>query len=108
MAIPSPRRACRTSPPTWTSPPWPTPRRRRGLQVLGYTSQARFLMNAGLMELLAQLDPSDAAAYARAVAPVQKLLSEAEMGELFNVLAVGRGITAPLRGFARGDRLGKL
>ena len=79
-----------------------------GLQVLGYTSQARFLMNAGLMELLAQLDPSDAAAYARAVAPVQKLLSEAEMGELFNVLAVGRGITAPLRGFARGDRLGKL
>ena len=27
---PSPRRACRTSPPTWTSPPWPTPRRRRG------------------------------------------------------------------------------
>ena len=54
-------------------------------------------MNAGLMELLAQLDPSDAAAYARAVAPVQKLLSEAEMGELFNVLAVGRGITAPLR-----------
>ena len=76
--------------------------------MLGYTSQARFLMNAGLMELLAQLDPSDAAAYARAVAPVQKLLSEAEMGELFKVLAVGRGITAPLRGFARGDRLGKL
>ncbi|CAB3882400.1 SAM-dependent methyltransferase [Achromobacter dolens] len=79
-----------------------------GLQVLGYTSQARFLMNAGLMELLAQLDPSDARAYAQAVAPVQKLLSEAEMGELFKVLAVGRGITQPLIGFARGDRLGKL
>lgn len=79
-----------------------------GLQVLGYTSQARFLMNAGLMELLAQLDPSDARAYAQAVAPVQKLLSEAEMGELFKVLAVGRGIAQPLIGFARGDRLGKL
>lgn len=79
-----------------------------GLQVLGYTSQARFLMNAGLMELLAQLDPSDAQAYAQAVAPVQKLLSEAEMGELFKVLAVGRGMTEPLIGFARGDRLGKL
>ncbi|MGE4438828.1 class I SAM-dependent methyltransferase [Achromobacter sp.] len=79
-----------------------------GLQVLGYTSQARFLMNAGLMELLAQLDPSDARAYAQAVAPVQKLLSEAEMGELFKVLAVGRGVTEPLIGFARGDRLGKL
>ncbi|MCZ8394910.1 class I SAM-dependent methyltransferase [Achromobacter ruhlandii] len=79
-----------------------------GLQVLGYTSQARFLMNAGLMELLAQLDPTDARAYAQAVAPVQKLLSEAEMGELFKVLAVGRGIAQPLIGFARGDRLGKL
>ncbi|WP_238924087.1 class I SAM-dependent methyltransferase [Achromobacter ruhlandii] len=79
-----------------------------GLQVLGYTSQARFLMNAGLMELLAQLDPTDARTYAQAVAPVQKLLSEAEMGELFKVLAVGRGIAQPLIGFARGDRLGKL
>jgi len=79
-----------------------------GLQVLGYTSQARFLMNAGLMDLLAGLDPSDAQAYAQAVAPVQKLLSEAEMGELFKVLAIGRGMTAPLSGFSRGDRLGKL
>ncbi len=79
-----------------------------GLQVLGYTSQARFLMNAGLMELLAQLDPADVQNYAKTVAPVQKLLSEAEMGELFKVLAVGRGIAQPLAGFARGDRLGKL
>ncbi|MFF7058770.1 class I SAM-dependent methyltransferase [Achromobacter spanius] len=79
-----------------------------GLQVLGYTSQARFLMNAGLMDLLAQLDPSDAQQYAQAVAPVQKLLSEAEMGELFKVLAVGQGMTEPLAGFSRGDRLGKL
>ncbi len=79
-----------------------------GLQVLGYTSQARFLMNAGLMDLLAQLDPSDVQQYAQAVAPVQKLLSESEMGELFKVLAVGRGITEPLAGFSRGDRLSKL
>ena len=79
-----------------------------GLQVLGYTSQARFLMNAGLMDLLAQLDPADVQNYAKTVAPVQKLLSEAEMGELFKVLAVGRGMTEPLTGFSRGDRLGKL
>jgi SAM-dependent MidA family methyltransferase len=79
-----------------------------GLDVLGYTSQARFLMNAGLMTLLAQLDPQDAAAHARAMAPVQKLLSEAEMGELFKVLAIGRGLDQPLAGFARGDRCGML
>ena len=65
-------------------------------------------MNAGLMERWRSSTPR-MRPYARAaVAPVQKLLSEAEMGELFKVLAVGRGITAPLRGFARGDRLGKL
>lgn len=75
-----------------------------GLEVLGYTSQARFLMNAGLMEQLTGLNPSDAAAYARVVAPVQKLLSEAEMGELFKVMAIGRGIEQPLTGFTRGDR----
>lgn len=79
-----------------------------GMQVLGYTSQAHFLMNAGLMDLLAQIDPTDAQTYAQTVAPVQKLLSEAEMGELFKVLALGRGITQPLIGFARGDRLNKL
>lgn len=76
-----------------------------GLYVLGYTSQARFLMNAGIMERMAQLDPADVRHYAEAVAPVQKLLSEAEMGELFKVLALGRGIDAPLIGFTRGDRL---
>ncbi|CAM4291670.1 SAM-dependent methyltransferase [Bordetella tumbae] len=79
-----------------------------GLQVLGYTSQARFLMNAGLTELLARYDPVDARSYAQAIAPVQKLLSESEMGELFKVLAVGRGITTPLQGFKRADRLAAL
>jgi SAM-dependent MidA family methyltransferase len=75
-----------------------------GLDVLGYTSQARFLMNAGLMERMAQLDASDTATYARVIAPVQKLLSEAEMGELFKVLAIGRDVDPPLLGFRRGDR----
>jgi SAM-dependent MidA family methyltransferase len=75
-----------------------------GLDVLGYTSQARFLMNAGLLQILGRQDAADAQAYARLAAPAQKLLSEAEMGELFKVLAVGRGMDAPLIGFARGDR----
>ncbi|MCJ9714266.1 class I SAM-dependent methyltransferase, partial [Bordetella hinzii] len=79
-----------------------------GLDVLGYTSQARFLMNAGLLELLGRLDPADSRAYARAAAPVQKLLSEAEMGELFKVLAIGRGVPAGPMGFTRGDRRGSL
>lgn len=79
-----------------------------GLDVLGYTSQARFLMNAGLTDLLAQLDPDDALAYAKVVSPTQKLISEAEMGELFKVLAIGRDLDEPLLGFASGDRRHRL
>jgi SAM-dependent MidA family methyltransferase len=41
--------------------------------------------------------------YAKAIAPVQKLLSPAEMGELFKVMALSRNYDDPLRGFARGD-----
>ncbi len=79
-----------------------------GLEILGYTSQARFLMNAGLIEILTGLDPHDAAGYAKVVGPVQKLLSEAEMGELFKVMAVGRGLDVPLMGFTSGDRRDRL
>ena len=73
-----------------------------GLQILGYTTQAHFLLNCGLVERLADT-PSPAESSA-----VQRLISEAEMGELFKVLALGRGISHPLLGFARGDRTARL
>jgi SAM-dependent MidA family methyltransferase len=79
-----------------------------GLDLLGYVAQNRFLMNAGIAQCMADLDPADARRYAQAVGPVQKLLSEAEMGELFKVLAVGRGLNRPLTGFANRDRRASL
>lgn len=75
-----------------------------GLEVLGYAGQAQFLVNCGITDLLAEEDPADAKRYLPAAAAAQKLLSPAEMGELFKVLAVGRGIDAPLLGFSSGDR----
>ncbi|WP_269498744.1 class I SAM-dependent methyltransferase [Castellaniella sp. S9] len=78
-----------------------------GLDVLGYASQARFLMNAGLAGLI-QAPGEDPAARARLLAEVNTLTSEAEMGELFKVLAVGRGLDEPLLGFVRGDRRDRL
>ena len=69
-----------------------------GLEVLGYTSQAHFLLNCGLLDLLKE-DRTPAVANA-----AHRLISEAEMGELVKVLAVGRGIDVPLQGFDRGDR----
>jgi SAM-dependent MidA family methyltransferase len=75
-----------------------------GAELLGYTSQARFLMNAGITDALAEIDPSDLKHFLPAANAVQKLLSEAEMGELFKVIAFSRGIDGTLDAFARGDR----
>jgi SAM-dependent MidA family methyltransferase len=80
-----------------------------GLEVAGYTSQARFLMNAGLMDLLMELDPHDASTFLPASNAAQRLLSEAEMGELFKVIALAHNIeSGELSGFERGDRSHRL
>ena len=79
-----------------------------GLEPLGYTSQANFLLNSGLLERLAQVQPDDALARARQAQTIQALVSEAEMGELFKAIAFGRGLPDDAIGFARGDRFGAL
>lgn len=75
-----------------------------GLDVLGYTSQASFLINCGLGELLMARQEIGGEQAVRANGAVQTLIAPGEMGELFKVIALGRGIDVPLRGFTRGDR----
>lgn len=76
-----------------------------GLTLQGYTAQAQFLLNSGLTDILqAQGDPSSSA-YIRAASNAQRLISPAEMGELFKVLAVSHNLPEGLPGFERGDRL---
>ncbi|MBS0441528.1 MAG: class I SAM-dependent methyltransferase, partial [Proteobacteria bacterium] len=68
-----------------------------GLDVIGYTTQARFLMNCGILDLLQGAD-------VRTTANTQKLLTEHEMGELFKVIGLAKGIELDPIGFAHGDR----
>jgi SAM-dependent MidA family methyltransferase len=68
-----------------------------GFEVLGYTTQARFLMNCGLLDLLQGAD-------LHASAHAQKLLTEHEMGELFKVIGFSKGCTLDAIGFTAGDR----
>lgn len=75
-----------------------------GLTLAGYTSQAQFLINCGITDLLALTSPEDTAAYLPQVAATQKLMSPAEMGELFKVMAWTCGVNAPLLGFVNGDQ----
>lgn len=77
-----------------------------GLAVLGYTSQARFLLNCGLADdLQAASDARDV----RTLANAQKLITEHEMGELFKVIgfsttdAEGEPLFDAI-GFNQGDR----
>ena len=63
-----------------------------GLALLAYMSQASFLLAAGIGELLLQTDPEDALRYLPQSKAVQKLVSPAEMGELFKVLVVGKDV----------------
>lgn len=74
-----------------------------GAHLLGYTSQAHFLLNNGITDLLRETSPEDVRAYAPLSAQLQKLTSPAEMGELFKVIALGKGLSDPLSGFLRGD-----
>ncbi|MES2236829.1 MAG: SAM-dependent methyltransferase [Pseudomonadota bacterium] len=122
-----------------------------GLSVLGYTSQAQFLINCGIGELLQEIGADEAPALQggrarnalmkplrsraversalssplrilavadgdtvtqanlranlRANGAVSVLLSPNEMGELFKIIALGRGMPQPLLGFTRGDRV---
>jgi SAM-dependent MidA family methyltransferase len=75
-----------------------------GMDVIGYTSQGRFLINCGLLDLARD-------AGARENAMMQKLVNEHEMGELFKVLAFAPSASsagwAPL-GFSAGDRTHRL
>ena len=72
-----------------------------GMDVVGYTSQARFLLNCGLLDELRGADP-------RTLAAAHKLLAEHEMGELYKVLALARGVEFDPLGFAAGDRTHRL
>ncbi len=78
-----------------------------GLDLLGYTSQGQFLLNCGILDLLA-VESAGSTDYIRAAGAINKLLMPHEMGELFKVIAIGRGIDQPLCGFASGDQSRRL
>ena len=74
-----------------------------GCAVLGYTSQARFLLNCGMAKLM------EAASLPERITAM-KLLAEHEMGELFKAIAFASPALAGWQpcGFAAGDRVQRL
>jgi SAM-dependent MidA family methyltransferase len=75
-----------------------------GWEVLGYTSQGRFLSNCGLGEALARCAQPSSLEEVKARAALQMLVAEHEMGELFKVIGFVKGPWFDAIGFQHGDR----
>ena len=80
-----------------------------GWRLEGYASQAAFLIDAGIMDQL-DMQQVDDPAHIRTVAALHKLVSPAEMGELFKTMAFSKNMSLPnlLAGFRGEDRSGGL
>ncbi len=79
-----------------------------GLSLEGYTTQASYLLDAGILDFAQQL-PTTSIDYMKSVAAIQKLTTHAEMGEIFKVIAFSKGLTGDTAPGLRGrDRSGEL
>ncbi|MFN2308690.1 MAG: class I SAM-dependent methyltransferase [Gammaproteobacteria bacterium] len=79
------------------------------LHVAGFTTQAQYLLDAGIEGLLAEaLDTGTQGDYLRLTAQAKTLLLPGEMGERFKALLLTRGVDGPVAGFGGRDLRGRL
>ena len=81
---------------------------RGGLAVAGFAAQAPFLLGCGILDALAATGAPGSMPYLEAAAPVQRLLSPAEMGELFKVMALSKSDGIDWPGFALAEHSHRL
>lgn len=79
-----------------------------GLELAGFTTQAHFLIDSGLDEILAASDAGNPRAHLQLAQGIKKLTLPSEMGERFKVIALTRGVEGELSGFRSRDLRGRL
>jgi SAM-dependent MidA family methyltransferase len=79
-----------------------------GLQVSGYTTQAHFLLNCGLAEVLQATDVTGMAESVELSQQARLLTMPGEMGERFKVIALTKHLEIPLMGFRNFDHRARL
>ncbi len=77
-----------------------------GLELLGYTSQAEFLLTLELGQDLAEIEPTSRRL--ERANEVRRLVMPGELGEKFKVIGFGRDIDAALTALCAGDRRQRL
>lgn len=75
-----------------------------GCELAGYTSQAHFLINCGLSNILKEIPADDIAQYLPLTTAANKLVSPAEMGDLFKAMALTKNLDMALIGYTTGDK----
>jgi len=76
-----------------------------GAEVIGFTTQAYFLISCGLAVLVSEGNPNMTLSRLKASSAVHRLINPNEMGELFKVLGIGKGLEAPILGFQSARHL---
>ena len=76
--------------------------------MLGYTSQAQFLVGCGIDPLLAAADPQDTRRYLTLSNEAKRLMLPGEMGERFKVIGFSRGLERDVLGFTARDLRSRL
>ncbi len=79
-----------------------------GLALEGFSTQAHFLLDCDLDQLLMALEPDGSPRYLAQVQKAKQLLMPGEMGERFKCMALRRGIDGGLPGFRQQDLRGRL
>ena len=73
------------------------------LDVGGYTTQAFFLLDCGLEELMQKAGPTDSTHYIQLAQQAKTLILPGEMGERFKCIGLTRGLTTTVPGFRLQD-----
>lgn len=74
-----------------------------GLELMGFSSQAHFLLASGLDGLLAEAAAGGTRERLQAAAEAKRLILPGEMGERFKVMGLSRGLRDSLSGFDLQD-----
>jgi SAM-dependent MidA family methyltransferase len=76
-----------------------------GAELMGFTTQAYFLISCGLGVLVSGGDPTATLSRLKGTSAVHRLINPAEMGELFKVLGFAKDWDGPVLGFQSARHL---
>ncbi|TCK19539.1 SAM-dependent MidA family methyltransferase [Thiogranum longum] len=79
-----------------------------GLDFAGYTSQARFLVGAGIDRVMSEADPDDLPRFLEMTGDAKRLMLPGEMGDRFKVIGFSRNLGGVVPGFDSQDLRSRL